>query len=57
MPKCGAETEVYSRVTGYFRPVKNWNRGKREEFYQRKTYDLENASEGHTHQPKEKEVA
>ena len=38
MAKCGAETEVYSRVTGYFRPVKNWNRGKREEFKNRKTY-------------------
>ena len=37
---CGAETEVYSRVTGYFRPVKNWNRGKREEFKQRKMFDL-----------------
>ena len=43
MPKCGAETEVYSRVTGYFRPVKNWNRGKREEFKDRKTYDLDEA--------------
>ena len=43
MPKCGAETEVYSRVTGYFRPVKNWNRGKREEFKDRKTYSLEKA--------------
>ena len=41
MAKCGAETEVYSRVTGYFRPVKNWNRGKREEFKDRKTYSLE----------------
>ena len=27
-PKCGAETEVYSRITGYYRPVKNWNAGK-----------------------------
>ena len=35
---CGEETEVYSRVTGYFRPVKNWNRGKREEFKDRKVY-------------------
>lgn len=36
--KCGEKTEVYSRVVGYFRPVANWNKGKREEFLQRKTY-------------------
>lgn len=50
MAKCGAETEVYSRVTGYFRPVKNWNRGKREEFKDRKPYSLEvfAKSEPHT---------
>lgn len=36
--KCGQECEVYSRVCGYFRPVKNWNKGKREEFNQRKLY-------------------
>ena len=39
-PKCGKETEIYSRITGYYRPVKNWNTGKTEEFKQRKTYDL-----------------
>ena len=43
MGKCGAETEVYSRVSGYFRPVKNWNKGKRSEFKDRKTYDAEKA--------------
>ncbi len=43
MAKCGAETEVYSRVVGYHRPVKNWNKGKREEFKDRKTYAVENA--------------
>ena len=32
MSKCGATTEVYSRVVGYFRPVSNWNKGKKEEF-------------------------
>ena len=31
MEKCGEKTEVYSRVTGYFRPVSNWNKGKKEE--------------------------
>lgn len=35
-PVCGALTEVYSRVVGYFRPVQNWNDGKREEFRDRK---------------------
>ena len=35
MSKCGAQTEVYSRVCGYFRPVTNWNKGKKEEFKDR----------------------
>ena len=39
-PKCGAETEVWSRITGYYRPVKNWNTGKAEEFKERKTYNI-----------------
>jgi anaerobic ribonucleoside-triphosphate reductase len=30
--------EVYSRIVGYLRPVQNWNRGKKQEFYERKTY-------------------
>lgn len=42
-PVCAKETEVYSRITGYYRPVKNWNAGKSEEFKQRKTYDLDNS--------------
>jgi ribonucleoside-triphosphate reductase len=37
-PSCGKETEVYSRVVGYFRPVRNWNLGKQEEFKQRIEY-------------------
>lgn len=37
-PQCGAETEVYSRITGYYRPVKNWNTGKAQEFKERKVY-------------------
>lgn len=40
MSKCGAETEVYSRVVGYHRPVKNWNKGKREEFRDRKEFKV-----------------
>ena len=39
-PKCGGKTEVYSRITGYYRPVQNWNVGKAQEFKQRKVYDL-----------------
>ncbi|MGI5990473.1 MAG: ribonucleoside triphosphate reductase [Lachnospiraceae bacterium] len=38
-PKCGRETEVYSRITGYYRPVRNWNDGKVSEFKNRKTYE------------------
>ncbi|MBR0137145.1 MAG: ribonucleoside triphosphate reductase, partial [Erysipelotrichaceae bacterium] len=37
-PICGKETEIYSRITGYYRPVKNWNDGKTQEFHDRKTY-------------------
>ncbi len=39
-PTCGAETEVYSRVVGYLRPVNQWNRGKQEEFKNRKTFKV-----------------
>jgi len=37
-PKCGLECEVYSRVVGYLRPVKQWNKGKQNEFKLRKTF-------------------
>ena len=40
-PKCGVETEVYSRVVGYLRPVNQWNKGKREEFRKRKAFVVE----------------
>ena len=43
-PICGKEAEVYSRITGYYRPVKNWNDGKTQEFKDRKVYDI-----GHSH--------
>ena len=42
-PKCGQPAEVYSRITGYYRPVQNWNDGKLEEFHARKTYDIANS--------------
>ena len=40
-PTCGKKTEVYSRITGYYRPVQNWNDGKRKEFDDRKVYNIE----------------
>ena len=40
MSKCGRKTEVYSRITGYYRPIQNWNDGKVEEFQNRKEYEL-----------------
>ena len=39
-PHCGEEAEVYSRITGYYRPVKNWNDGKTQEYKDRKVYDV-----------------
>lgn len=39
-PTCGTDCEVYSRIVGYIRPVSQWNRGKRQEFNERKTYNL-----------------
>ena len=40
-PHCGKPTEVYSRITGYYRPVQNWNKGKAQEFKDRKTYSFQ----------------
>ncbi|MBQ2738636.1 MAG: ribonucleoside triphosphate reductase, partial [Oscillibacter sp.] len=42
-PHCGRKTEVYSRITGYYRPVQNWNDGKTQEFKDRKVYDIANS--------------
>ena len=39
-PHCGEKTEVYSRITGYYRPVQNWNDGKAQEYKSRKLYDI-----------------
>ena len=39
-PHCGKEAEVYSRITGYYRPVKNWNDGKSQEYKDRKVYNI-----------------
>ena len=46
-PHCGKPTEVYSRITGYYRPVQNWNDGKAQEFKDRKVYNIGNS---HFHQ-------
>ena len=43
-PVCGQKTEVYSRITGYYRPVQNWNDGKAQEYKDRKVYNI-----GHSH--------
>ena len=42
-PTCGKTCEVWSRITGYYRPVQNWNDGKVQEFKDRKLYDVENS--------------
>ena len=49
-PICGKEAEVYSRITGYYRPVKNWNAGKVQEFRQRKTYEIKEGQNPHVHE-------
>ena len=46
-PVCGEKTEVYSRITGYYRPVQNWNDGKAEEFRNRKVYNIGRSNELH----------
>ena len=47
-PVCNQATEVYSRITGYYRPVQNWNAGKSQEYKTRKLYDVTNPA----YQPK-----
>jgi ribonucleoside-triphosphate reductase len=44
-PHCGEKAEVYSRITGYYRPVQNWNEGKAQEYKNRKLYEPENSKE------------
>lgn len=47
-PVCHEKTEVYSRITGYYRPVQNWNDGKAQEFKQRKTYRVSSSGMSET---------
>ena len=46
-PECGEKTEVYSRITGYYRPVQNWNDGKTQEYKDRKVYNIGNSKLTH----------
>jgi len=39
-PTCGEDTEIYSRIVGYLRPVSRWNKGKDQEFKERKTFKV-----------------
>ena len=47
-PHCGQKTEVYSRITGYYRPIQNWNDGKTAEYHNRKEYEPENSHLTHS---------
>ena len=47
-PICGRKTEVYSRITGYYRPVQNWNDGKAQEYKDRKVYNIGRSYLKHT---------
>ena len=41
--KCGEDCQIFSRVCGYYRPVSNWNIGKKQEFQERKHFNVKNA--------------
>lgn len=63
-PTCGESAEVYSRITGYYRPVQNWNAGKTQEYKERREYNIENSHIeehkcdcGHDHGAEEKEIS
>ena len=53
-PICGEKAEVYSRITGYYRPVQNWNDGKAQEFKDRRTYDVASSKLTHCGVPAQK---
>ncbi len=54
-PECGETAEVYSRITGYYRPVQNWNDGKAQEYKDRVQYDVINKNQVHTSAKKTEE--
>jgi len=53
-PHCGQPSEVYSRITGYYRPVQNWNVGKSQEYKERKEYDLGKSTTPNPVKPEDK---
>lgn len=56
-PVCGRKTEIYSRITGYYRPVQNWNVGKSEEFKERREYDIPASKLRHPRKNRTEETA
>ena len=50
-PECGEPSEVYSRITGYYRPVQNWNVGKTQEYKARKEYNMEKSTQPNPKKP------
>jgi ribonucleoside-triphosphate reductase len=48
-PNCGEEAEVYTRIVGYYRPVQNWNHGKKSEYKERKLFKVEPKNNVHVH--------
>ncbi len=50
-PECGEDAEVYSRITGYYRPVQNWNAGKTQEYKERLEYNIETSVLRHETKP------
>ncbi len=55
-PECGETAEVYSRITGYYRPVQNWNDGKAQEYKDRVQYDVLNKNEVHAPNARKEEA-
>lgn len=46
----GTETEIYTRIVGYYRSLSNWNKGKRDEYNIRRPFDAQNTGEGRVHE-------
>ena len=55
-PICGSSVEVYSRITGYYRPVKNWNDGKSQEYKDRVTYKIDDTDDMECKKEEEKKA-
>lgn len=57
MTRCNCKCEIYSRVCGYFRPVANWHKGKKEEFKDRLNYDMPEFKVDNMRDSAEKKIA